>query len=139
MPTASRERLTGIRPLWAVEGGRIDLLGSDFPVEDALPQVRIGDEPARVVFASPSRVSALVPAGLDGGATSVRIDGLPGETAFVDVAAEFANGLHQVDNPAYDADGNLYVTCSGSRGQEVPVSIFKIGRASCRERVYVLV
>jgi sugar lactone lactonase YvrE len=31
-----------------------------------------------------------------------------------------------VTNPAIDREGNLYVTFSGSRGQKVPVSIFKI-------------
>lgn len=129
----SHERLTGLRPLWAVEGGRIDLEGSDFPVQDSVPQVRIGDQSARVVFASRSRLSAIVPAGLAGGATPVRIDGLPGETAFLEVAAEFATGLHQVDNPAYDAAGNLYVTCSGSRGQQVPVSIFRVHPDGARE------
>ena len=29
-------------------------------------------------------------------------------------------------NPALDAEGNIYVTFSGSRGQKVPVAIFKI-------------
>ena len=35
-------------------------------------------------------------------------------------------GLHQVDNPVFDRDGNLYVTYSGTRGQQVPVSIFRV-------------
>ncbi|HUK46480.1 MAG TPA: hypothetical protein VLW06_02770, partial [Terriglobales bacterium] len=34
--------------------------------------------------------------------------------------------LHPVTNPALDVEGNIYVTFSGSRGQKVPVSIFKI-------------
>ena len=50
----------------------------------------------------------------------------PASTAFVDIAAPFATGLHQVDNPVFDRDGNLYVTYSGTRGQEVPVSIFRV-------------
>jgi sugar lactone lactonase YvrE len=36
--------------------------------------------------------------------------------------------LHPVANPAIDRDdGTIYVTLSGSRGQKVPTSIFKIG------------
>jgi sugar lactone lactonase YvrE len=31
-----------------------------------------------------------------------------------------------VTNPAVDAEGNIYVTFSGSRGQKVPVAIYKI-------------
>jgi sugar lactone lactonase YvrE len=34
--------------------------------------------------------------------------------------------LHPVTNPAVDIEGNIYVTFSGSRGQKVPVSIYKI-------------
>src|SRR4029453_6718222 len=65
--------------------------------------------------------------------TAVRIAGAPGETAFIDVAAPFATGLHQVDNPVFDRDGNLYVTYSGTRGQQVPVSIFRVGANGTRE------
>jgi sugar lactone lactonase YvrE len=38
-----------------------------------------------------------------------------------------------VDNPVFDRDGNLYVTFSGSRGQEVPVSIFRVSPSGRRE------
>jgi sugar lactone lactonase YvrE len=44
----------------------------------------------------------------------------------IKVAALVADNLHPVTNPALDRNGNLYVTFSGSRGQKVPVSIFKI-------------
>ena len=44
-----------------------------------------------------------------------------------------ATGLHQVDNPAFDRDGNLYVTYSGTRGQQVPVSIFRVRPNGTRE------
>jgi len=33
----------------------------------------------------------------------------------------------------FDVEGNLYVTYSGSRGQEAPVSIFRVTRAGTRE------
>ena len=55
------------------------------------------------------------------------------DSGFVDVAAPFANGLHQVDNPIFDRDGNLYVTYSGTRGQQVPVSIFRVRPNGTRE------
>jgi sugar lactone lactonase YvrE len=75
----------------------------------------------------------LVPAGLDGGRTAVRISDVPGETALLEVGTPLATGLHQVDNPVFDRDGNLYVTYSGSRGQEVPVSIFRVSPTGRRE------
>src|SRR5204862_8309063 len=67
------------------------------------------------------------------GRATVRVAGAPGETAFVDIAAPFATGLHQVDNPVFDRDGNLYVTYSGTRGQQVPVSIFRVRPNRTRE------
>ena len=132
MPPPSR--ITAVRPTSAIEGGRITIEGSGFAVYALrLPEVRIGNERARVVFASPTAIGAIVPALADGGPTTVRIDGVPGETAFIDVAAPLATGLHQVDNPVFDRDGNMYVTYSGTRGQEVPVSIFRVRPNGTRE------
>ena len=34
--------------------------------------------------------------------------------------------MHQVDNPAFGPDGTLYATFSGTRGQRVPVSVFRV-------------
>lgn len=127
-------RLTAIQPHWAVEGGRITIQGSGFPIDHPqLPEVRIGDTPARAVYASSSTISVLVPAGLDGGRTPVRVEGVPGETGLVEVGSILAAGLHQVDNPVFDRHGNLYVTYSGTRGQEVPVSIFRVSPTGRRE------
>ena len=98
-----------------------------------LPDVTIGDAPARPVYASSSTIAVLVPSGLDGGRTAVRIADVPGETVLLEVGTPLATGLHQVDNPVFDDDGNLYVTFSGSRGQEVPVSIFRVSQTGRRE------
>jgi DNA-binding beta-propeller fold protein YncE len=134
VPASPRESLTSIRPLLAVEGGCLTIHGSDFAVRGArLPEVRIGDVPARIVRASSTELAVRVPGGLAGGATPIRIEGRPGETAFVEVASVLATGLHQVDNPIFDRQGHLYVTYSGARGQEVPVSIFRVTPAGVRE------
>jgi sugar lactone lactonase YvrE len=112
----------------------VTIEGSGFPTdEQRLPGVTIGGQRARVVYASPSGVTVLVPALADGGRTPIRLEGVPGETAFLDVAAPLATGLHQVDNPVFDLEGNLYVTYSGTRGQEVPVSIFRVRPNGTRE------
>jgi sugar lactone lactonase YvrE len=127
-------RVAAIHPVWAIEGGRLAIQGSRFPIDQpALPDVRIGDVPARVVRASSTELDVLVPAGLEGGPAPMRIAGVSGETPFVDIAAPFATGLHQVDNPIFDRDGNLYVTYSGTRGQQVPVSIFRVRPNGTRE------
>lgn len=127
-------RVAAIHPLRAIPGGRITINGVGFPVDaPRVPEVRFGDIPARVVYASPVRLIAIVPNGLDGGRVPIRIAGIAGETPLVDVGAPFATGLHQVDNPVFDREGNLYVTFSGTRGQQVPVSIFRVRPNGTRE------
>jgi sugar lactone lactonase YvrE len=125
--------VTSVRPLWAIEGSRVTLEGEGFAVEPSVPHVRIGAQPARLVAASPTSLTLLVPPGLDGGQTAIRVDERPGETAFVEIGAPLVTGVHQVDSPAYDRHGNLYVTFSGSRGQQAPVAIFVVRPDGTRE------
>ena len=125
-------RLTSVRPLWAIEGGRVTLEGDGFPVDPG-PHVRLGARAARVAAASPASLTVLVPDGLEGGSTAIRVDELPGETAFVEIGTPLVTGVHHVDSPAYDRHGNLYVTFSGSRGQQAPVAIFVVRPDGTRE------
>ena len=125
---------SAVHPLRAIEGGRVDIEGTSFGVgQEALPEVRIGGQRARVVFGSASRLGVIVPTGLDGGRAMVQVAPEHAPAGFVDIAAPFATGLHQVDNPVFDRSGNLFVTYSGSRGQEAPVSIFRVTGAGTRE------
>ena len=126
-------RLTSVHPLWAIEGGRVTIEGQGFVVDGSLPQVRIGAQRARLSFASSTTLTAVVPEGLEGGQTAIRVDELPGETAFVEIGAPLVTGVHHVDSPAYDRHGNLYVTFSGSRGQQAPVGIFVVRPDGTRE------
>jgi sugar lactone lactonase YvrE len=133
-PVPARARLSRVEPLCAVEGARVNLSGADLPVSEAGgPAVLVGDSPARVVFASHSTIGILLPAGLDGGPTAVRVEGIAGETIFVEIGRAWATGFHQVDSPAIDAEGHLYVTNSGSRGQQMPVSIFRVAPDGTRD------
>jgi sugar lactone lactonase YvrE len=130
MPT----RIAALRPPLAIEGGRVSIDGGPFSVtHDEFPLVRVGSEPARTVWAGRSRVVFAVPPGVGGGAQSVRIDQVPGETAFLETGTRVATGLHQVDSPVIDAAGTVYLTYSGSRGQQSPVSIFRVPPGGARE------
>jgi sugar lactone lactonase YvrE len=130
----SISRIVSIAPRGAIEGGRITLNGEHFPsAERQMPDVRVQDRSARVVLAGPDRIAVIVPQGIsEGGPVTVRVAGVP-EPASFEHAAPFATGLHQVDNPVFDRDGNLYVTYSGTRGQQVPVSIFRVRPNGTRE------
>lgn len=124
--------INSIQPLKAAPGGRVTLAGAGLRV-DPPPAVTIGSEPARVVFASSSRIVIQIPAELDAGPAPVRVNGLAGERFFVSIAGQWATGLHQVDNPVFDEQGHLFVTFSGTRGQDSPVSIFRVTLAGPRE------
>jgi hypothetical protein len=126
--------LTSLEPVRVVEGGRLWLHGDGFPEPESTSDVvTIGGVSARMAFAAPDRMAVVVPSGLDGGDTPVKVAGFPGTTLYARVGTLLATGLHQVDNPVFGADGNLYVTYSGTRGQEATVSIFRIGRNGARE------
>lgn len=127
----SQPSVTAISPVRAVAGGRVTIHGSGFPVEQ-LSTITVGDAIARVAFASPHRLVVTIPADIDPGPAPIRIPGVPGET-YVTIGGEWATGLHQVDNPIFDTHGNLFVTYSGSRGQEAAVSIFRVTPSGTRE------
>jgi sugar lactone lactonase YvrE len=128
MPTP---RIVSVSPAHTITGGRITIHGADFPVGSATLKVRVGDEPARVVFASSSELSVIVSTS-GSGAIPLQIEGVA-DAGIVDVATPIATGLHQVDNPVFDRAGNLFVTYSGTRGQQVPVSIFRVTPGGTRE------
>jgi len=130
-----QSRITAVQPRKAVEGGRISIYGAGFPIDGPrLPEIRIGDRAARVVYASADRLDVIVPSEFQqSGSFAVRLDGESSDAAVIDIATPFATELHQVDNPVCDRDGNIYVTYSGRRGQQVPVSIFRIRPDGTRE------
>lgn len=117
-----------------IEGGRLWLRGGGFPQPESTGDlVTIGGVPARMAFAAGDRVAVVVPRALEGGETPVKCAWLPGATLYARVGRLLANGLHQVDNPVIGPDGSVFVTYSGSRGQEAAVSIFKVTPAGARE------
>jgi sugar lactone lactonase YvrE len=114
----------------------VTIAGSDFrldPHATRLPGVRIGAHEAQVVFARPSELVVVVPSHAEGGRMPVRLEDVAGATVLLDVGLPVATGLHLVDSPIFDRDGNLFVTYSGTRGQQAPVSIFKVTPAGIRE------
>jgi sugar lactone lactonase YvrE len=96
------------------------------------PAVRIGGLPARIVFVSERALGILVPENVPGPRAEVLVEGVDGGTE-LHVGQPVASELHQVDNPVFDTAGNLYVTDSGTRGQRVPVSVFRVRPDGTRE------
>lgn len=121
--------VTSVVPPRAVGRGRVTINGSGFPVDAT--EVLLRETPARISFASTRRLVITVPDEMEGG----RVPVLVGDTTVgqLSIGSVWATGLHQVDNPVFDRTGNLYVTYSGSRGQEAPVSVFRVTRGGTRE------
>ena len=127
-------QIASVRPLAAVAGGRVTIRGSGVGGDrETWPEVRIGDVTAQVVFADRDTVACLVPAHLGDASTPVRITTAPGETAFLNIGAQVATGVHQVDSPVFSGDGTLHLTFSGARGDRPPVSVFRLSHDGFRE------
>jgi sugar lactone lactonase YvrE len=130
----ARPELTGLSPHRAVAGGRVrlSLTGLDVGAV-ALPQVRVGEGTVRAAFAAPTSIAFVVPSDTASGHVPLRLDAVPGQTVFLEIGTPLATGVHQVDSPVVDAAGTVYATCSGSRGQQSSVSVYRIGADGVRD------
>ncbi len=127
----SSGQIVRIDPAAAIPGGEvaIECAGYDTSEPRACRALFDGDE-GRLVAASPQRVLAIVPERAAGGAIEVELESAGGRRtnkSRLVVGRKLADDLHFVANPAFDPDdGSLYVTRSGSRGQQMPVSLLRI-------------
>ena len=123
-----------IDPLAAVPGAEvaIELAASARNKREPIA-VWFGDQKAHVVAATQKRVLVIVPDSVQDGEVKIAISYAEehpvADVANLVVGKKLAGGLHPVTNPAFDpADDSLFVTRSGSRGEHIPVSIFRITR-----------
>jgi sugar lactone lactonase YvrE len=122
-----KPRIDGVEPRASLPGGEIRIIGSGLrPPELRRPRVRFGEAEGAVVISADDFLIARVPEGATSGPVVVSTDGALSNAYDVRVAVPIAENLHPVANPALDTEGNIYATFSGSRGQKVPVSIYKI-------------
>jgi sugar lactone lactonase YvrE len=120
-------RIEAVSPSLALPGGEVRITGSGLRPQELLrPKVKFGEFEGPVVVSSDGFLVTRVPEGATSGSVVVATDGHVSNSHPVKVAVTIAENLHPVTNPALDAEGNIYVTFSGSRGQKVPVAIFKI-------------
>jgi sugar lactone lactonase YvrE len=126
-----KPQISGVQPMAAIAGGELSIRGKNLAAGDK-PRVTIGDVVAPVVIGSDSLVIVKVPEGASAG--ELVVGGAAGEGGNAklsdawncDIGICVAENLHPVANPAVDAFGNIYTTFSGSRGQKVPVSVYRI-------------
>ncbi|HEX8925817.1 MAG TPA: IPT/TIG domain-containing protein, partial [Terriglobales bacterium] len=118
--------LSSVEPQFALPGGEIRIVGQGLMPKPERPLVHIGQDPASILFGSNTLMVARIPEEATGGPLTVETALGTSAPADVRVAVPIAENLHPVANPAVDEDGNIFATFSGSRGQAVPVSIFRV-------------
>jgi len=124
---AVRPRIEQIAPRAAIPGGEIAVRGSGFAENgNTRPLVRFGDLTGSLMMSSTNRLVVRVPEGVTSGDVTVDTGRAVSAPVSVAVGLSIAEGLHPVANPAVDAAGNIFSTFSGSRGQKVPVSVYKV-------------
>jgi len=126
------KQIERIDPAAGIPGGEVTIeCGNPFPGAEQTLTVWFQDQAAHVVAATPNRALVLVPDLSLGAEIEVSVDPVgrpPGKPAHFVVAGKVADGIHQVASPAFDpSDGSLFVTRSGTRGEDVPVSLLRIG------------
>lgn len=122
-----KPHIEAVHPPAALPGGEVRIVGSALRPQDLRrPQVRFGDVEGAVIISSDDFVVARVPPGASSGPVVVSTNAHSSNPHQIKVAVPIAENLHPVTNPALDVEGNIYATFSGSRGQKVPVAIYKI-------------
>src|SRR5215471_3076261 len=122
--------IKSVKPRAALPGGEVVIEYSGHSLEGtSRPEVRFGDFSAQVTLASSDYIIAKVPESSAELGTSEVVVSTNGDTSRpfpYEIGKKLASNLHPVANPAIDADGNVYATYSGRRGQKTPVSIYKV-------------
>lgn len=123
-------KIKRIIPERAIPGGEISLECEGFhPDSSGLNSVLLGDERCRIVAASARRVLATVPNSNINGRSSILLEsgGVQTPPARLDVGRLLAEDMHIVANPAIDPkDDSLIFTRSGSRGQQLASTLFRL-------------
>jgi sugar lactone lactonase YvrE len=126
---SNKPRIETVAPRAAISGGEVAIEGQGFVVNgNRRPVVRFGEQAASVLISSSHRLVVRVPEGAVSGEVTVDSGAGVSEPVSIAVGLTITENLHPVANPAIDAAGNIFSTFSGSRGQKVPVSVFKVNR-----------
>src|SRR6266850_5729649 len=126
----SAVKIIGIDPPFGLPGGEVVIDASEFGTSDLSScAVWFANSQASIVALSPERVLALVPETKQTGLVEVtlRSGGERSAPSAFTLGKKLVGDLHPVASPAFDPDdGSLFITRSGSRGEQLPITIFRI-------------
>jgi sugar lactone lactonase YvrE len=123
--TNGKPQISQVWPEAAITGGELYIRGKALASIER-PRVTIDEVAAPVVVGSDSFVVVRVPEGASAGELIVDNGPMKSDVWSCDIGIQIAENLHPVTNPALDSSGNIYTTFSGSRGQKVPVAVYRI-------------
>ena len=123
-------KIISINPPYAIPGGEIIINCENFQITGTDDfGCYFNEQAARIVGASTNRVLAIVPDNLDTTEVEVYLQsgGKKSESKTVTIGKKLADNLHMVANPAVDPkDDSIILTRSGSRGQQLPVTLLRL-------------
>ena len=123
----SQPLIESVVPPAAISGGEFEVRGRHLSTyEEGFPHGLFGDVEARLVVGGSRYAVVRVPDEASESHLAFNNGRKVSKPFPCSVGLPIAENLHPVANPAVDAAGNIYTTRSGSRGEKVPVSVFKI-------------
>src|SRR5271170_2894944 len=127
-PPNSNPRIEAVLPNAALPGGEIEVHGANLGATGLhRPLSAIGGATATVLLTRSNRLIVRVPEATQ---QTTRLEvfrnGSRSNQVEVHIARLLAENVHSVANPAVNSAGEVFVTFSGTRGQQTPVSVFKI-------------
>ncbi|HZS49962.1 MAG TPA: IPT/TIG domain-containing protein [Bryobacterales bacterium] len=122
-----RPQISSVKPASAIAGGEFVVQGARFRANgEERPRVRFGEVEAPLVVGADDFMVVRVPEGATVGELIIENRDASSSPYACNLGFPIAENLHPVANPVVDMHGNIYTTFSGSRGQKVPVSVYKI-------------
>src|SRR5687767_3630912 len=123
-------KLLSVHPPYAIPGGEIAVMCEGFRMTHGTPDgVYIEGFQCAIVAASSTRILVIVPDEVAESKTKIHIE-TGGETSNsldITIGRKLIGDMHIVANPAVDpSDGAIILTRSGSRGQHLPVTLFRL-------------
>jgi sugar lactone lactonase YvrE len=126
----SESEILKIDPAAGIAGGEVVISCAGFDTtQPSACSVWFNHTQASIVALGSKRVVALVPDARQSGSVSasLRSGKVKSKPAAFVQGKKLAEDLHPVGNPAFDPDdGSLFVTRSGPRGEQLPVTLFRI-------------
>lgn len=116
-------------PQAGVRGGMVEVYGSGICADGMVTCCLLfGSQATRPTLVTPTCVLGMVPEAPTSNTVQIEQHGQRSNAIAFTSATLLAENLHPVANPVIDRSGAIYTTISGSKGQQVPVSIYKVTR-----------